>query len=186
MEALISVEDIFPLNRQACVTILDAHVTPLGGDQFGQVVDGWLRVSCDGLVPIITTTNLKYNDDQPHKKEQQHIVVNLKDFLKLFPTRRVWIDGDAPVDGTKLYSLALYETNSAPVGSSVSWGLLLKQTGNKRGQYERVGIFEFSGISFQEYKAVQAAARLSTDEFDYEIIDDLDDKRRKEFAICII
>lgn len=40
MNAVISMEEIHSSCMRDCVTLLDAHVTPLGEDEFGQVCNG--------------------------------------------------------------------------------------------------------------------------------------------------
>ena len=151
------------LGNENCVEILEARTTPIG-DPYGQVSGGYLRLS--GMLCEVILSERVGADELPLSEmcpdieaawfRDFHFDVQPDSHWKKADQGRalaqIYWDGDnrdtlTRFDGFSFHFLLLRWKPSLPYGKSLAldpickaYGLLLKQTCKRRGEYQRVGM----------------------------------------------
>jgi hypothetical protein len=127
--------------RIVCARTLQAHVTHVDGDVYGEVSDGWIRISCS----YILSGTIRMVAGQPT------VVFRLQDAacnpvsISLDCT-----DGVDTQGSENVYVLPMFTTSASSMQTDVSTqhedarGLVLRRTDGARGEFRRIGFFRCS------------------------------------------
>ncbi|RYP64793.1 hypothetical protein DL769_006538 [Monosporascus sp. CRB-8-3] len=128
--------------------VVDAEVTSLGDDPFGEVSGGWLRIGCSGMLAA------QFSDGKTVKIESE---IGEMSADGDFPVLQDCLDDGWEKRGGTVYLLPLLGGRSG-LGRYVSGndgeegehidemlvcGILLRSTGGAAGQFYRIGMFNF-------------------------------------------
>jgi hypothetical protein len=170
-------------NYEVIARIVDAKVTAIGGDPFGQIKDGFLRLQGRLFACLlrkrerVDSESYSYPMEAIFHKESGDLDSGLDSFL---PSSDIQFLPDVDHQYSKLDSSI--KLCCMPIQREMGvYGLVLDRTGPEKGQYRRVGTFDVQRSWPKKLHIQQHPISEGLVESDYEVFDGVD-----QYTVCIV
>jgi hypothetical protein len=132
--------------HSVCARTLEASVTRVGGEaEFGEVSDGWIRITCSYFLP--------------GKIREVHGQPILEFYLDNLPCRPALtrLDRTDNIDAQDGWTSVELVQSVTPTEHDDIRGLILQQTGRVLGEFRRIGFFRCSTLTYDDEDMVDGA-----------------------------